>query len=77
MNKPRVRFKGYTDDWEQRKLNDIADVRDGTHDSPQYHDKGLALVTSKNLKNGGITNKDVKFISKSPVFYQKYGIIKK
>ncbi len=25
MNKPRIRFKGYTDAWEQRKLEDIAD----------------------------------------------------
>lgn len=35
MNKtPAVRFKGFTKDWEQRKLEDISDVRDGTHDSP-------------------------------------------
>ena len=25
MAKPTIRFKGYTDDWEQRKLNEIAD----------------------------------------------------
>ena len=25
MAKPKIRFKGYTDDWEQRKLNEIAD----------------------------------------------------
>ena len=25
MAKPKTRFKGYTDDWEQRKLNEIAD----------------------------------------------------
>lgn len=25
MGKPKVRFKGYTDDWEQRKLKEIAD----------------------------------------------------
>ena len=25
MEKPTIRFKGYTDDWEQRKLNEIAD----------------------------------------------------
>lgn len=52
------------DSWHKTVFKNILDVRDGTHDSPQYHDKGLALVTSKNLKNGGITNKDVKFISK-------------
>ena len=25
MGKPKIRFKGYEDDWEQRKLNEIAD----------------------------------------------------
>ena len=24
MGKPEIRFKGYTDEWEQRKLNDVA-----------------------------------------------------
>ena len=25
MGKPEIRFKGYTDEWEQRKLSDIYD----------------------------------------------------
>lgn len=25
MAKPKIRFKGYTDDWEQRKLEDLVD----------------------------------------------------
>lgn len=45
-------------------FRDILDVRDGTHDSPQYYDEGYPLVTSKNLKNGCITDKDIKFIGK-------------
>ena len=28
-NTPNIRFKGFTDDWEQRKLSDIVDVLDG------------------------------------------------
>lgn len=27
--KPKIRFKGFTDDWEQRKLGDVVDVRSG------------------------------------------------
>ena len=27
--KPRIRFKGFTDDWEQRKLGDIATFING------------------------------------------------
>ena len=29
MKKPKIRFKGYTEDWEQRKLGDIADIVGG------------------------------------------------
>jgi len=29
MGKPEIRFKGYTDEWEQRKLNDVAEFSKG------------------------------------------------
>ena len=34
------------------RLGDICDVRDGTHDSPPYVNKGYPLVTSKNIVDG-------------------------
>lgn len=60
---PEIRFKGFTDDWEQRKLNDISDVRDGTHDSPKYQSSGHPFITSKNVKNGFINYDDIQYIS--------------
>jgi len=60
---PNIRFKGFTDAWEQRKLEDISDVRDGTHDSPAYQSEGHPFVTSKNVKNGFINYDDVQYIS--------------
>ena len=30
MGKPKIRFKGYTDEWEQRKLRDIAEFSKGS-----------------------------------------------
>ena len=60
---PEIRFAGFTGDWEQRKLNNITDVRDGTHDSPGYVDVGHPFVTSKNVKNGYINYDDVQYIS--------------
>src|SRR5690606_32614213 len=39
------------------------DVRDGTHDSPKYHETGYALVTSKNLKHGCLDMTKVNYIS--------------
>ena len=28
MGKPKIRFKGYTDEWEQRKLDDVVEFLD-------------------------------------------------
>ena len=49
--------------WAWSRLNSIVDVRDGTHDTPTYVDKGIPLITSKNLVEGGIDYSNVKYIS--------------
>lgn len=46
------------------KLNDICDVRDGTHDSPKYRQEGYPLITSKNVKDGKIDFSTANLISK-------------
>jgi len=56
-------FEGKGDGWAEKSLQDICDVRDGTHDSPKYHDTGFALVTSKNLKPDGLDLENVSLIS--------------
>ena len=49
--------------WEQRKLDTITDVRDGTHDSPQYVETGHPFITSKNVKDGFINFEDIQYVS--------------
>lgn len=50
--------------WEVKKLNDICDVRDGTHDSPKYlQNSEYILITSKNIVNGSIDFENVNYIS--------------
>ena len=49
--------------WVECQLGEVFDIRDGTHDSPKYHDIGYPLVTSKNLKNGLINLENVSLIS--------------
>ena len=49
--------------WYLCLFGEYLDVRDGTHDSPKYVDKGYPFVTSKNLNNGKIDFDSVKFIS--------------
>ena len=62
-NVPEIRFKGFTEAWEQRKLDTITDVRDGTHDSPQYVEAGHPFITSKNVKDGFINYEDIQYVS--------------
>ena len=61
--KPQLRFAGFDDTWEQRKLDTITDVRDGTHDSPQYVETGHPFITSKNVKDGFINYEDIQYVS--------------
>ncbi|MBQ6682053.1 MAG: restriction endonuclease subunit S [Prevotella sp.] len=49
--------------WEEKTFSDLYDVRDGTHDSPKYHETGYPLVTSKNLRGGILDMSNVSFIS--------------
>lgn len=49
--------------WEWCKFGEYLDVRDGTHDSPKYVEKGIPFVTSKNLKDGKIDFSNVNYIS--------------
>lgn len=40
--------------WQEVKLGDVCDVRDGTHDSPKQAENGKYLITSKHIKGGKI-----------------------
>lgn len=54
-NKPELRFKGFSDDWEQRKLGELLSfLKDGTHGTHADVDDGPLLLSAKNIKNGGI-----------------------
>ena len=60
---PELRFKGFTDAWEQRNLGEWSDVRDGTHASPKYIEQGHPMVTSKNLTDSGLDMSDVSYLT--------------
>jgi type I restriction enzyme S subunit len=51
---PEVRFAGFTDAWEQRKLIDLCDYVDYRGKTPNKSDSGIFLVTAKNVKDGYI-----------------------
>ena len=47
---------------EIKRLDEICDVRDGTHDTPKYVVSGFPLVTQKNIRRNGLTLNNVKYI---------------
>ena len=53
---PNIRFPGFTNDWEQRKLDDVLEVlKDGTHGTHADVDNGVYLLSAKNIKNGCVS----------------------
>ena len=52
-------------DWEIVELDQLCDVRDGTHDSPKYVlENGIPFVTQKNITKEGLSFDDIQFISR-------------
>ena len=59
MGKPKIRFKGYTEDWEQRKVADVFKVTRGyvlaaTETSPDISNDNIYPVYSSQTKNEGL-----------------------
>ncbi|MPM50376.1 hypothetical protein SDC9_97115 [bioreactor metagenome] len=53
---PAIRFQGFTDDWEQRKLGDIAEIKTGpfgsTLHAEDYVQSGIPIITTEHFKSG-------------------------
>ena len=66
---PEIRFSGFTDDWEQRKLGEIT-VKIGSGKTPSggksaYVETGIPLIRSQNVNNDKVDFADVVYIDKS------------
>lgn len=67
--KPKLRFKGFSDDWKLDKLGNIVNIYDGTHQTPNYQDSGVMFLSVENIA----TLKSEKYISKED-FQKNYKI---
>lgn len=69
MNTPNIRFKGFADEWEQRKLSDIVDVMDGDRGKnypteADFSEQGHTLfLNASNVTNQGFVFDDMQFIT--------------
>ncbi|WP_436666656.1 restriction endonuclease subunit S [Latilactobacillus sakei] len=51
---PQIRFNGYSDDWEERKLGDVAPLRGGfAFKSSEFRNTGVPIVRISNILSSG------------------------
>lgn len=63
MNDPKIRFKGYTDAWEQRKLNEIAQKvteknKDNLYDEPFTNSAEQGIISQKDYFDREVVNEE-------------------
>ena len=57
--KPLIRFKGFTEAWEQRKLGEVAPLRGGyAFKSDEYQDYGIPIIRISNILSDGTIGAD-------------------
>lgn len=55
------RLPGFMGDWEEKRLGDFAEVKDGTHQTPSYISSGIPFYSVENVTRNDFNN--TKFIS--------------
>ncbi|QQP70179.1 restriction endonuclease subunit S [Carnobacterium sp. CS13] len=82
---PEIRFPGFTDDWEQRKLGDIADSFSGgtpTANNRDYYNGHIPFIRSGEINSDttelfiteeAIKNSSAKLVNNGDILYALYG----
>ena len=82
---PRIRFKGFTGDWEQRKLKDIAESYSGGTPSvgqKKYYEGNIPFIRSAEINSDstelflseeGLKNSSAKTVAEGDILYALYG----
>lgn len=58
---PKRRFPGFEGEWEEKKLGEVSEIYDGTHQTPRYTTDGIMFLSVENIK----TLKSNKYISEA------------
>ena len=52
MGKPKIRFKGFTEDWEQRKLGKVCEVKDSARiPNSEWKEAGVPYIRASDITN--------------------------
>ena len=68
-NKPEIRFKGFSEEWEERELENEVDFFSGLTYSPSdvIKEGGTFVLRSSNVKNGEIVYGDNVYVNSTAV----------
>ncbi|MGZ7204649.1 restriction endonuclease subunit S, partial [Streptococcus pyogenes] len=73
---PELRFAGFADDWEERKLGEVIDIENGYAFKSEYfsdEEKRHIVLTPGSVKIGGVFQKDKgRYYDVSGVFPEKF-----
>ena len=65
--KPALRFKGFTDPWEQRKLGEISSIKTGPFgtqlSAKEYVESGVPVINVKNIGSNAIIAENLDYVS--------------
>ena len=82
---PKLRFKGFTDDWEQRKLGEVVKSYSGgtpTASNKEYYGGDIPFIRSAEINSDttelyitqkGLDNSSAKIVEKGTILYAMYG----
>jgi type I restriction enzyme S subunit len=56
-----IRFSGFSGEWEERKLGEVGEIYDGTHQTPKYVKEGVPFYSVEHLTANNFSN--TKYIS--------------
>ena len=59
----KKRLAGFSEEWQVCKLGEIADIKDGTHQTPHYVDDGIPFYSVENVSSNDFQH--TKFITES------------
>ncbi|MCI9484475.1 MAG: hypothetical protein HFH27_08445 [Clostridiaceae bacterium] len=72
---PEIRFAGFTDAWEQRKLGEFSEIKTGpfgsTLHADDYVDDGIPIITTEHFKSGNLQNEKDELPQVSIIDYKR------
>ncbi|MGC6768944.1 restriction endonuclease subunit S [Enterococcus sp. LJL51] len=72
----KKRVRGYREDWMEKTLKDVCEVKDGTHQTPKYVKQGIPFYSVENISNDDFFHTKNISLAEHKILTEKYKIEK-